>query len=88
MLKRNGYSVVIAASGKKLDPNNPDYCEEFDEQIKREEVADEFRLLGMIPYADVASLKVRNLAIINPSLYEGLSPISPYATFRFTSPKG
>lgn len=73
LLKRNGYSVVIAASGKKLDPNNPDYFEEVEELIKQEEVVDEFRLLGMVPYADVASLMVGSLAIINPSLYEGWS---------------
>lgn len=73
LLKQEGHSVVVAASGKQLDPYRPDHFQRITERLTATGVAEEFRLLGLIPYEHVAPLMVGSVAVLNPSLFEGWS---------------
>ncbi|MCW5668568.1 MAG: glycosyltransferase family 4 protein [Hydrogenophaga sp.] len=73
LLKQEGHSVVVAASGKQLDPYRPDHFQRITERLTTTGVANEFRLLGLIPYEHVAPLMVGSVAVLNPSLFEGWS---------------
>jgi glycosyltransferase involved in cell wall biosynthesis len=41
--------------------------------VEEEGVGDAYKVLGMVPYADVTALMAHSLAVINPSLFEGWS---------------
>jgi glycosyltransferase involved in cell wall biosynthesis len=73
LLKQAGESVVVAASGKQLDPYRPDHFKRILERLAAAGVAEDFRLLGLIPYEHVAPLMVGSVAVLNPSLFEGWS---------------
>lgn len=73
LLKQAGHSIVVVASGKQLDPNKPDHFELVTARLALANVADQFRLLGLIPYEDVAPLMAGSVAVLNPSLFEGWS---------------
>lgn len=73
LLKQAGHPIVVAASGKQLDPNRPDHFQRVTERLATLGVADQFRLLGLIPYEHVAPLMVGSVAVLNPSLFEGWS---------------
>jgi glycosyltransferase involved in cell wall biosynthesis len=73
LLKETGHSVLVAASGKQLDPNRPDHFQRITERLAATGVADHFRLLGLIPYEHIAPLMVGSVAVLNPSLFEGWS---------------
>lgn len=73
LLKQAGHAVVIAASGKQLDPYRPDHFQRITERLAATGMADQFRLLGLIPYEHVAPLMVGSVAVLNPSLFEGWS---------------
>jgi glycosyltransferase involved in cell wall biosynthesis len=73
LLKQAGHSVVVAASGKQLDPYRPDHFQRITQRLASTGVADEFRLLGLIPYEHVAPLMMGSVAVLNPSLFEGWS---------------
>lgn len=73
LLKQAGHSIVVAASGKQLDPYRPDHFKHVLARLTSAGVADQFRLLGLIPYEHVAPLMVGSVAVLNPSLFEGWS---------------
>jgi len=73
LLRREGRKVVIAASGNQNNPLAPDYFPSFQRRLEATGLQDEFRLLGMIPYAHVAPLMLTSVALLNPSLWEGWS---------------
>lgn len=73
LLKQAGHSVVVAASGKQLDPYRPDHFQRITERLTAASVGEQFRLLGLIPYEHVAPLMVGSVAVLNPSLFEGWS---------------
>jgi glycosyltransferase involved in cell wall biosynthesis len=73
MLKARGTTAVIAASGKPADPRNRGHFAAVQAAIESQGVADRYRILGMIPYRDLAALLHSCTALINPSRYEGWS---------------
>lgn len=73
LLKQAGHSITVVASGKQLDPYKPDYFEQVVTHLISAGVADQLRLLGLIPYEHVAPLMVGSVAVLNPSLFEGWS---------------
>jgi glycosyltransferase involved in cell wall biosynthesis len=73
MLKQDGHDVVVAASGKQLDPYRPDHFQRITERLAASGAATQFRLLGLIPYEHIAPLMVGSVAVLNPSLFEGWS---------------
>lgn len=73
ILRERGKQIVVAASGKQVDPRSPGSFPAFQARLEQEGLQDAFRLLGMIPYPHLASLMRASAAMINPSLFEGWS---------------
>lgn len=73
LLKQAGHSVVVVASGKQHDPYKPGHFQHLTARLAAADVADQFRLLGLIPYEHIAPLMVGSVAVLNPSLFEGWS---------------
>ncbi len=73
LLKQAGHDIVVAASGKQLDPYRPTHFAQVAARIRAAGVEAQFRLLGLIPYEHVAPLMLGSVAVLNPSLFEGWS---------------
>jgi glycosyltransferase involved in cell wall biosynthesis len=73
ILKQRGKSIVVAASGKQADPRDPGYFPAVLMKLEKHGLQQEFRLLGLIPYAHIGMLMRASIAMINPSLFEGWS---------------
>ena len=73
LLKQAGHPIVVAASGKQLDPYRPDHFARVTARIAAADITDQFRLLGLIAYEHVAPLMSGSVALLNPSLFEGWS---------------
>jgi glycosyltransferase involved in cell wall biosynthesis len=72
-LKKSGHEVTVAASGNPLDRGDPDHWTRLERLIGDFAVAQNFRLLGMIPRDHVNALLQGCSALLNPSLSEGWS---------------
>lgn len=73
LLRARGQHVVVAASGRQMDLRHPDHFPHLLQRIDALGLTDAFRLLGMVPYADLAPLMQASVALLNPSLFEGWS---------------
>jgi glycosyltransferase involved in cell wall biosynthesis len=73
VLKARGQRATILATGNTLDPRNPDYCSQLRQSIAQAGLEDSFRILGVVPYADLLGLMRGAIALINPSRFEGWS---------------
>lgn len=73
IIQQRGRQVVVAASGKQVDPRAPDYFPAFRARLAQTGMADSFRLLGMIPYPHLVLLMRACTALLNPSQFEGWS---------------
>src|SRR5205823_8577731 len=73
ILKARGTDLVIAASGSKDDPREPDYFDSIIRQIDQRNLSRNFRYLGMIPLSHVYALLRVSAALINPSRFDGWS---------------
>jgi len=73
LLKSRGVEVVVAASGNPNDTRHVDHYRSLVARVKSRGVEREFRMLGMIPYADVIRLTSLGLGVVNPSFFEGWS---------------
>lgn len=73
LLKRKGREVVVAVSGKQADPRDPEHFPRLQRLIETGDLAQNFRLLGLIPHAHVPALMRSCAALINPSTFEGWS---------------
>ena len=72
ILSARGIDVVVAASGSRHDPREPDYFDKIMAQIGARHLHN-FRYLGMIPLSHVYALLRVSTALINPSRFEGWS---------------
>lgn len=73
LLKQEHPEIVVAASGKQLDPYKPGHFQRIHSRLAETGLKDQFRLLGLIPYEHIAPLMVGSVAVLNPSLFEGWS---------------
>jgi glycosyltransferase involved in cell wall biosynthesis len=73
ILKRRGLDVVIAASGGRDDPREPNHFGDLMKEVARQGLEDNFRYLGMIPLPHVYALLRNSTALVNPSRIEGWS---------------
>lgn len=73
ILKKRGTTASVVASGTTHDDRNPGYFEELMQYARSLGVKDEFKVLGVIPKADVMGLMWHSRAVINPSRFEGWS---------------
>jgi glycosyltransferase involved in cell wall biosynthesis len=65
--------VVVVASGKTEDERDPAHFPTIRRQIELSGLQERFRILGMLPYAEVRALMRASVALLNPSLFEGWS---------------
>ena len=72
-LRARGEPMLVIATGLLQDYRVPGHASEVIGLAANLGVADDFRPLGVVPYADVLALYRHCLAIINPSLFEGWS---------------
>jgi len=72
-LKARGRTVLVLATGHTKDHRQPDYFGKLERKRAELEVEDSFRILGLVPYSDLAALMRHSVAVINPSLFEGWS---------------
>ncbi len=73
ILRERGYGITIAASGNQSDPRDPTYFPSLKAAIEEVGLEQNFRLLGLIPYQDLAPLGIASVGLLNPSLFEGWS---------------
>lgn len=73
LLKSKGREVVVAASGKQVDPRDPEHFPRLRLLIENYGLAKNFRLLGLIPHEHIHALMQCCTALINPSNFEGWS---------------
>ena len=73
LLKQEHPDIVVAASGKQLDPYKPGHFQRILSRLAEADLNKQFRLLGLIPYEHIAPLMVGSVAVLNPSLFEGWS---------------
>ena len=73
ILKKRGREVVVAVSGKRADPRDPEHFPRLQKLINSSGLEQNFRLLGLIPHAHIPALMRSCSALINPSKFEGWS---------------
>lgn len=73
LLKQGHPDIVVAASGKQLDPYKPGHFQRILSRLAAADLKDQFRMLGLIPYEHIAPLMVGSVGVLNPSLFEGWS---------------
>ena len=73
LLRSRGVDAVVVSSGKQLDERHPDYFAQFKARRDKLGLHSQLRMLGLIPYADLAALMRASAGLLNPSLFEGWS---------------
>lgn len=73
VLKERGSPAMVLASGNPSDYRHPGHYAGLLALARSRGVADRFRPLGVVPYADLAALMWHSTAVINPSRFEGWS---------------
>ena len=73
MLNNKKIHCNVICTGNFYDYRNPEFFSSFLELLKVLNVEKQFKILGVIPYEDMISLMNYSRAVINPSLFEGLS---------------
>ncbi|BEU86847.1 glycosyltransferase family 1 protein [Selenomonas sp. TAMA-11512] len=77
-----GEDIVVVSTGGTEDYRNPTHIEELRAYIRNRQLEESYRILGMIPYADVQSLAKLCHAYINPSFFEGWSTTVEEAKYQ------
>ncbi|MBV8757917.1 MAG: glycosyltransferase family 4 protein, partial [Deltaproteobacteria bacterium] len=65
--------VTVVATGPTENYRHPGLFDELTEQARRAGVADRFRHLGLVPFAELFALMHHAVAVVNPSRFEGWS---------------
>ena len=73
LLKQAGTSIPVYATGRTEDPRNPSFFSSLMDYAGQCDVKDLFRVLGVVPFADLAGLMRNSVALMNPSRFEGWS---------------
>jgi glycosyltransferase involved in cell wall biosynthesis len=72
-LKQQGSPVLVIATGNTQDSRHPEHFKGLMQEVTALAVEDCFKVLGIVPKADLAALMKYAIAVINPSLFEGWS---------------
>lgn len=73
ILKEQGERVTVLATGNTSDHRRPEYFQSLMKHIEACGVVEEFRVLGVVPFADLIALMKHSVGLINPSFFEGWS---------------
>ncbi len=71
--RAKGRRMTVVATGKTEDYRHPEHCKRLMRRAAAGGCQDDFKVLGLAPFADVAALMRHSVAVINPSLFEGWS---------------
>ncbi len=71
LLGERGAAATVVTTGDSRDYRSPDVYDRAMTRAGELGVADGFRVLGRVDYADVAGLMEASAALVNPSLFEG-----------------
>lgn len=71
--RAKGEDLTIVASGSLYDQRDQEHPKSVVKEVEKNNLADRFRILGVIPRQDVFPLMRASVAVINPSLFEGWS---------------
>lgn len=82
LLKEQGHDVHVVSTGNTSDYRAPNLLDEINAYIKKYNLEDNYRILGLIPYDDVQMLADNCHAYINPSFFEGWSTTVEEAKYR------
>jgi glycosyltransferase involved in cell wall biosynthesis len=72
-LKGQGMALTVVCTGNTDDPRQPQHFAQLMARRDTLRLQDNFRVLGMVPYADMQGLMLHANAVINPSRFEGWS---------------
>lgn len=72
-IRDRGGDAVLVCTGNLKDYRSPGHIKYLQEYIVENNLNDNIRMLGMVPYNDVFGLIKFSQAVINPSLFEGWS---------------
>jgi glycosyltransferase involved in cell wall biosynthesis len=73
VLKQQGITPTVLMTGRTSDYRNPGFFDTLMKEVRRLDLQESFRVLGVVPYSDLMALMHHALAVINPSLFEGWS---------------
>ena len=66
-------SIVVISTGYADDHRSRGYFKKIEHYIEKNNLSDNYRYLGVVPYIEVMSLLFHSVAVINPSKFEGWS---------------
>ena len=72
ILKKRGTHAFVVFTGAPFEPREPAHVSQILQEISRLNLRDHVAVLGRISYEDVISLMRASMAVIQPSLYEGI----------------
>lgn len=73
LARQRGTPLTVIATGHTADRRHLEYFKDLQKLVSDTGCGQDFRALGVIPYADVAALMCHAMAVINPSFFEGWS---------------
>lgn len=73
LLRERGQQITVLATGSTRDHRNPEFFDSLMAYAGECGVTGNFRVLGIVPYPDLAGLIRSAVALVNPSLFEGWS---------------
>lgn len=73
LARKRGTPLTVVATGHTQDRRHPGHFSMLQGMIRDVGCEHDFRILGIIPYADVTALMKGSIAVINPSFFEGWS---------------
>lgn len=73
ILKKQGISINVVLSGNIKDYRHPEYFDELMAYVKKEDIEENLKFLGLIDILEVHYFMRNCVSIINPSFFEGWS---------------
>ena len=73
VLKDQGECVVVVVTGNKSDYRRAGHFQLLMARVEECGVAEDFKVIGVVPYPDLIALMQHSVALINPSFFEGWS---------------
>jgi len=73
LLQTRGEAPLVLATGNPSDFREPDHYAALLARVREGGLEGRFRVLGVVPHADVLGLMVHSDAVLNPSFFEGWS---------------